>query len=109
MMDVWWGLVEREVTGSCNWGGYAELLEMAKKHRLKVQAVEGNGWLNLWWLGFFIFELLWLLVFFFLWGGGGFAEILLLVFCLGFINEILLRVRHVLLGGCSGFGLVVGR
>ncbi|XP_010023784.2 beta-amylase 1, chloroplastic [Eucalyptus grandis] len=38
MMDVWWGLVERE-PGSYNWGGYAELLEMAKKHGLKVQAV----------------------------------------------------------------------
>lgn len=39
MMDVWWGLVEREAAGSYNWGGYAELLEMAKKHGLKVQAV----------------------------------------------------------------------
>lgn len=39
MMDVWWGLVEREGPGVYNWGGYAELLEMAKKHGLKVQAV----------------------------------------------------------------------
>ncbi|XP_040957916.1 beta-amylase 1, chloroplastic [Gossypium hirsutum] len=39
MIDVWWGLVEREATGAYNWGGYAELLEMAKKHGLKVQAV----------------------------------------------------------------------
>ncbi|KAL7597300.1 hypothetical protein Lser_V15G29649 [Lactuca serriola] len=39
MMDVWWGLVEREAPGEYNWGGYAELLEMAKKHGLKVQAV----------------------------------------------------------------------
>lgn len=39
MMDVWWGLVERDSPGSYNWGGYAELLEMAKKHGLKVQAV----------------------------------------------------------------------
>ncbi|CAL8990189.1 unnamed protein product [Prunus brigantina] len=39
MMDVWWGLVEREAPGAYNWGGYAELLEMAKKHGLKVQAV----------------------------------------------------------------------
>lgn len=39
MMDVWWGLVERENPGEYNWGGYAELLEMAKKHGLKVQAV----------------------------------------------------------------------
>ncbi|XP_047310274.1 beta-amylase 1, chloroplastic [Impatiens glandulifera] len=39
MMDVWWGLVERESPGAYNWGGYVELLEMAKKHGLKVQAV----------------------------------------------------------------------
>ncbi|KAF7150609.1 hypothetical protein RHSIM_Rhsim02G0049200 [Rhododendron simsii] len=39
MMDVWWGLVEREKPGEYNWGGYSELLEMAKKHGLKVQAV----------------------------------------------------------------------
>ena len=42
----------------------------------------------MWWLGFFIFEFLWLLFF---WGGGCIVEILLLVFCLGFIDEILLR------------------
>ncbi|EYU43788.1 hypothetical protein MIMGU_mgv1a021359mg, partial [Erythranthe guttata] len=39
MMDVWWGLVEAEKPGEYNWGGYSELLEMAKKHGLKVQAV----------------------------------------------------------------------
>ncbi|XP_058094951.1 beta-amylase 1, chloroplastic [Magnolia sinica] len=39
MMDVWWGLVEREAPGTYNWGGYAELMEMCKKHGLKVQAV----------------------------------------------------------------------
>ncbi|KAM1104464.1 hypothetical protein ACFX15_012487 [Malus domestica] len=39
MMDVWWGLVERDAPGAYNWGGYAELLEMARKHGLKVQAV----------------------------------------------------------------------
>lgn len=39
MMDVWWGLVEREAAGEYNWGGYVELMEMAKKHGLKVQAV----------------------------------------------------------------------
>lgn len=39
MMDVWWGLVERDSPGEYNFGGYAELLEMAKKHGLKVQAV----------------------------------------------------------------------
>ncbi|XP_051133223.1 beta-amylase 1, chloroplastic-like [Andrographis paniculata] len=39
MMDVWWGLVEGENPGEYNWGGYSDLLEMAKKHGLKVQAV----------------------------------------------------------------------
>ncbi|KAM7488399.1 hypothetical protein LguiB_025883 [Lonicera macranthoides] len=39
MMDVWWGLVERDVPGVYNWGGYVELMELAKKHGLKVQAV----------------------------------------------------------------------
>ncbi|KAA3455685.1 beta-amylase 1, chloroplastic-like [Gossypium australe] len=39
MIDVWWGLVEREAPGAYNWGGYTELLDMAKKHGLKVQAV----------------------------------------------------------------------
>ncbi|GAB2266729.1 Beta-amylase 1, chloroplastic [Dionaea muscipula] len=39
MMDVWWGLVEREAPGDYNWGGYTELLEMARKHGLKVQVV----------------------------------------------------------------------
>ncbi|CAN8270520.1 unnamed protein product [Cochlearia groenlandica] len=39
MVDVWWGLVEKESPGSYNWGGYNELLEMAKKLGLKVQAV----------------------------------------------------------------------
>lgn len=38
MVDVWWGLVE-EVAGEYNWGGYAELFEMAKRYGLKVQAV----------------------------------------------------------------------
>ena len=47
MMHVWWGLVEREAAGSYNWGGYTELLETAKKHGLKVQAIKGHRWLNL--------------------------------------------------------------
>ena len=34
------------VAGTKNRGGYAELLEMAKKHGLKVQAVKGHGWLG---------------------------------------------------------------
>jgi beta-amylase len=39
MMDVWWGLVERDAPRAYNWGGYTELIEMAKRHGLKVQAV----------------------------------------------------------------------
>lgn len=39
MMDVWWGLVERDRAGSYNWGGYEELLDTCKKLGLKVQAV----------------------------------------------------------------------
>lgn len=39
MVDVWWGLVERDRPGSYDWGGYDELMEMATKIGLKVQAV----------------------------------------------------------------------
>ncbi|KAK8547976.1 hypothetical protein V6N12_060904 [Hibiscus sabdariffa] len=39
MIDVWWGLVEREAPGCYNWGGYTEILDMANKHGLRVQAV----------------------------------------------------------------------
>ncbi|CAN6460635.1 unnamed protein product [Victoria cruziana] len=39
MVDVWWGLVEGEEPGRYDWSGYAELLEMARRHGLKVQAV----------------------------------------------------------------------
>lgn len=39
MVDVWWGLVERDSPGSYNFGGYSDLMEMARKIGLKVQAV----------------------------------------------------------------------
>ncbi|KAI5066563.1 hypothetical protein GOP47_0019187 [Adiantum capillus-veneris] len=39
MMDVWWGIVERDGPGRYNWSGYKELIDMVKKHGLKVQAV----------------------------------------------------------------------
>ncbi|CAN1144770.1 Beta-amylase 1, chloroplastic [Linum perenne] len=39
MVDVWWGLVERESPGVYNWGGYSDLFEMANRLGLKVQAV----------------------------------------------------------------------
>ena len=39
MVDVWWGLVEKDRPGEYDWRGYAELMEMAAKIGLKVQAV----------------------------------------------------------------------
>ncbi|OIW03585.1 hypothetical protein TanjilG_00555 [Lupinus angustifolius] len=39
MINVWWGLVEREGPREYNWSSYMELMEMAKKHELKVQAM----------------------------------------------------------------------
>ncbi|CAK9329245.1 unnamed protein product [Citrullus colocynthis] len=39
MVDVWWGLVEKERPSEYNFGGYEELLAMAAKFGLKVQAV----------------------------------------------------------------------
>lgn len=39
MVDVWWGLVEKEEGGKYEWGGYEELFDMASKNGLKVQAV----------------------------------------------------------------------
>lgn len=39
MVDVWWGIVEKEGPGIYNWSGYRELLDMAKEYGLKLQAV----------------------------------------------------------------------
>ncbi|KAL2653369.1 hypothetical protein R1flu_021497 [Riccia fluitans] len=39
MMDVWWGIVEKDGPMKYNWSGYVELINMAKKHGLKVQCV----------------------------------------------------------------------
>ncbi|KAG6574880.1 Beta-amylase 1, chloroplastic, partial [Cucurbita argyrosperma subsp. sororia] len=39
MVDVWWGLVEKERPGEYNFGGYEEFFAMAAKYGLKVQAV----------------------------------------------------------------------
>uniref|UniRef100_A0A0D3FDM5 Beta-amylase n=1 Tax=Oryza barthii TaxID=65489 RepID=A0A0D3FDM5_9ORYZ len=39
MVDVWWGIAECEGPGRYNFTGYMELMEMAKKNGLKVQAV----------------------------------------------------------------------
>ncbi|KAJ7556073.1 hypothetical protein O6H91_05G067600 [Diphasiastrum complanatum] len=39
MMDIWWGIVEKDAPGLYNWSAYKELILMAKKYGLKVQAV----------------------------------------------------------------------
>ncbi|MCO5573586.1 hypothetical protein L7F22_027358 [Adiantum nelumboides] len=39
MVDVWWGIAEKEGPGVYNWRGYRELFEMAKEYGLKLQAV----------------------------------------------------------------------
>lgn len=39
VMEVWWGLVEREGPRVYNWGGYAEIVAMARSCGLKVKAV----------------------------------------------------------------------
>lgn len=39
MMDVWWGIVEKDGPRQYNWSAYRDLIEMARKHGLKVQAV----------------------------------------------------------------------
>lgn len=39
MVDVWWGLVEKDGPAAYNWSGYTDLMEMAKQVGLKVQAV----------------------------------------------------------------------
>ena len=39
MVDVWWGLVEKDGPLKYNWEGYAELMNMVKKVGLKLQVV----------------------------------------------------------------------
>ncbi|KAL2652858.1 hypothetical protein R1flu_020986 [Riccia fluitans] len=39
MLDVWWGIVEQDSPMEYNWGAYRELIDIAKKHGLIVQAV----------------------------------------------------------------------
>ena len=39
MVDVWWGIAESDGPGRYNFAGYMELMEMARKAGLKVQAV----------------------------------------------------------------------
>ncbi|CAI9093418.1 OLC1v1028917C1 [Oldenlandia corymbosa var. corymbosa] len=39
VMEVWWGLVERESPRVYNWQGYLEIVLLAKRYGLKVRAV----------------------------------------------------------------------
>lgn len=39
MVDVWWGLVEKDGPLKYNWEGYAELIKMVEKIGLKLQVV----------------------------------------------------------------------
>lgn len=39
MVDVWWGLVEKDGPLKYNWDGYIDLVQMVQKHGLKLQAV----------------------------------------------------------------------
>ncbi|WVZ57685.1 hypothetical protein U9M48_008038 [Paspalum notatum var. saurae] len=39
MVDVWWGLVERDGPGCYDWGAYAELVRMVERAGLRLQAV----------------------------------------------------------------------
>lgn len=39
MVDVWWGLVEKDGPRNYNWSGYKDLLDMVSRHGLKLQAV----------------------------------------------------------------------
>lgn len=39
MVDVWWGLVEKEGPMKYNWDGYEELVKMAERNGLKMQMV----------------------------------------------------------------------
>ncbi|WCJ20751.1 chloroplast beta-amylase [Euphorbia peplus] len=39
MVDVWWGLVEKDGPLIYNWEGYADLVQTVQKHGLKLQAV----------------------------------------------------------------------
>lgn len=39
MVDVWWGLVEKDGPLNYKWDGYVELVQMVQRHGLKLQAV----------------------------------------------------------------------
>ncbi|GAA0159580.1 hypothetical protein LIER_16322 [Lithospermum erythrorhizon] len=39
MVDIWWGLVEKDGPGKYNWEGYGDLVKMVQSHGLKLQVV----------------------------------------------------------------------
>jgi beta-amylase len=39
VMEVWWGIVERDQPTLYNWQGYLGIVEMARRYGLKVRAV----------------------------------------------------------------------
>lgn len=39
MVDVWWGLVEKDGPGKYNWEAYLELVQMVERNGLKLQMV----------------------------------------------------------------------
>ncbi|KAG5539482.1 hypothetical protein RHGRI_019883 [Rhododendron griersonianum] len=58
VMEVWWGVVEREGPRVYDWGGYGEILAMARRYGLKVRAALafhqcGTGPGDPFWLVFF--------------------------------------------------------
>ncbi|KAJ8475747.1 hypothetical protein OPV22_019474 [Ensete ventricosum] len=38
-VECWWGIVEREAPGVYDWGGYMDLVMMARRYGLKVRAI----------------------------------------------------------------------
>ncbi|KAK3030636.1 hypothetical protein RJ639_035840 [Escallonia herrerae] len=39
VMEIWWGIVERDVPGVYDWQGYVEIVKLARRCGLKVRAV----------------------------------------------------------------------
>lgn len=39
VVEVWWGIVEREAPGVYDWRGYLDVLALARRHGLKVRAI----------------------------------------------------------------------
>ncbi|XP_058095847.1 beta-amylase 1, chloroplastic-like [Magnolia sinica] len=39
VVEVWWGIVERDAPGVYDWGGYLDVVALASMYRLKVRAI----------------------------------------------------------------------